>query len=551
MIGTSTNLVVQGFLVQSKLPPLGFFEIAQVGLPAMFAGTLFMCTIGFWLLPSETGLFRNLASHASEFLSEMVVDSPSTLIGEPVNLKITAIFHGQAKAIKLFRPRVGSPLASLTSNAITAGPGGPADGAAVSIEVGTVSIEIPTVNPPVSLDSPDLRKRAAKADVVVATSLEASAVEADTFDAVDAESLVSPVGSEHLQVSAVLHAREEELQNFETIAPVEDSTKFQAGDRLILACHRDALLEAQNVASGATFVGIDNADVAGLMSQCYEVVFSHSNKFLGDVPVSKALQQHYGCVVLAIRRNGVTWNAGDSESLRRLEVAAGDTLLLLANDQFGELWGRSPDFYVVSQIGQKPKRTQPWQYGSVLIVIAMFTIGGLGLIEMEKAALLAAGLSVAFRFVGPDEVYTLIQWDLVVMIGASFGIGAAMEVSGLANDIARLLTTSSIGPPAMLFILYGVVLVMTELITNNAAAAIAFPIALNIAKGLGVSHKPFVIVVLFAATAAYALPIGYATHLIVFGPGGYTIRDFFKVGVPMDIIYWVVIAGLSPVIWPF
>jgi di/tricarboxylate transporter len=126
-----------------------------------------------------------------------------------------------------------------------------------------------------------------------------------------------------------------------------------------------------------------------------------------------------------------------------------------------------------------------------------------------------------------------------------------MEVSGLANDIARLLTTSSIGPHAMLFILYGVVLVMTELITNNAAAAIAFPIALNIAKGLGVSHKPFVIVVLFAATAAYALPIGYATHLIVFGPGGYTIRDFFKVGVPMDIIYWVVIAGLSPVIWPF
>jgi di/tricarboxylate transporter len=188
----------------------------------------------------------------------------------------------------------------------------------------------------------------------------------------------------------------------------------------------------------------------------------------------------------------------------------------------------------------------------------MFVVGSIGRIggipfEMEKAAMLAAGLNLLCGFVSPREAYKVIQWDLVVLIGSSFGLGAAMESTGLAKDIAGGIVeaTATGGPKAALFMMYGVTLLLTELISNNAAAALVIPVAINMAQQLGVRHEPFVLSICIACTAAFALPLGYQTHLMVMAPGRYTQRDFLKVGLGLDLIYWVVIAGLAPYVWGF
>lgn len=150
-------------------------------------------------------------------------------------------------------------------------------------------------------------------------------------------------------------------------------------------------------------------------------------------------------------------------------------------------------------------------------------------------------------------MYSLIQWDLVILIGSSFGLGAAMESTGLAKEVAGNIASAagSAGPHAALFIMYGLTVALSELISNNSAATLCIPVALQLANQLHVNIKPFYIAVCIACTAAFAVPLGYATHLMVLKPGGYTNRDFLRVGIIMDIIYWVVIAGLAPLVWPF
>lgn len=235
-------------------------------------------------------------------------------------------------------------------------------------------------------------------------------------------------------------------------------------------------------------------------------------------------------------------------------------MLLISEKSFLNTWGmkRSKDFYAASQVvGTSDLSPVGWsQYLSLVFLIAMFVVGSIGSnwdvpFEMEKAAMVAAGLNILCGCVSPSEAYELIQWDLVVLIGSSFGLGSALESTGLAKTIAEYIAGWKAGPHGSLFMMYGLTLVLTELISNNAAATLTIPIAANMAKALKVSPKPFVIAICIACTAAFALPLGYQTHLMVYGPGGYTQRDFLKVGVIMDLLYWAVIAGLAPLIWPF
>lgn len=248
--------------------------------------------------------------------------------------------------------------------------------------------------------------------------------------------------------------------------------------------------------------------------------------------------------------------------LGSLTYAAGDCVLVTAQKDFALDYGpgKCKDFFMISRVAGASdiEPTGVTQVGSFLLLVAMFVVGSIGSIggipfEMEKAAMLAAGLNLVLGFVSPKEAYQVIQWDLVVLIGSSFGLGAAMESTGLAKDIAGgvVSLTARGGPHAALFMMYGVTLFLTELISNNAAATLTIPVAINMAKELGVRHQPFVLSICIACTAAFALPLGYQTHLMVMAPGRYSQRDFLKVGIGMDLIYWLVIAGLAPYVWPF
>jgi di/tricarboxylate transporter len=144
-----------------------------------------------------------------------------------------------------------------------------------------------------------------------------------------------------------------------------------------------------------------------------------------------------------------------------------------------------------------------------------------------------------------------IDWEVLLAIAASFAIGAALEKTKAAQMIADYLIGLAQGNAwASLAVVYLVTLVTTELITNNAAAALIFPMAIATAGRLNANYMPFVIVVMMAASAGFATPIGYQTNLMVYGPGGYRFSDYLKVGVPLDILIGIITVGLAPFIWP-
>jgi di/tricarboxylate transporter len=161
-------------------------------------------------------------------------------------------------------------------------------------------------------------------------------------------------------------------------------------------------------------------------------------------------------------------------------------------------------------------------------------------------------LMLATRCCSVDLARRSVAWEVLLAIAASFAIGDALAKTGAAAQIAdRMIGLAGGHAWASLAIVYLVTLVATELITNNAAAALVFPMAIATAQRLQVSFMPFVIVVMMAASAGFATPIGYQTNLMVYGPGGYRFSDYLKVGVPLDLLIGVVTVSLAPFIWPF
>ena len=140
----------------------------------------------------------------------------------------------------------------------------------------------------------------------------------------------------------------------------------------------------------------------------------------------------------------------------------------------------------------------------------------------------------------------------LLVIGASLGIGQALDTSGAAKIVAdRLINLASDNPWMVLTMVYLVTMIFTELITNNAAAVLVFPIALAASRSLGVSFMPFAITIMIAASGGFATPIGYQTNLMVYGPGGYRFTDYVRIGVPLDLVFMAVTVSITPLIYPF
>jgi di/tricarboxylate transporter len=167
-------------------------------------------------------------------------------------------------------------------------------------------------------------------------------------------------------------------------------------------------------------------------------------------------------------------------------------------------------------------------------------------------ALLAAAVLLLTRCITVESARRSIDWEVLLAIAASLSLGMALETTNAARGIAEHLITLAGGSPwVTLAIIYLVTLLVTELVTNNAAAALMFPFALTTAQGLGVSYMPFMIAVMMAASAGFATPIGYQTNLMVYGPGGYKFSDYVKIGVPLDLLIAAATIALAPIAWPF
>ena len=152
----------------------------------------------------------------------------------------------------------------------------------------------------------------------------------------------------------------------------------------------------------------------------------------------------------------------------------------------------------------------------------------------------------------PSGARAAVDWEVLIAIAASFGLGHALEKTGAAHFIAANMIQIAQGDPwVTLAVVYLVTMLFTELITNNAAAVLLFPIALSTSQSLGVSFMPFAISIMMAASASFSTPIGYQTNLMVYGPGGYRFTDYFRVGIPLNLLLAAVTISLAPLVWPF
>ncbi len=287
--------------------------------------------------------------------------------------------------------------------------------------------------------------------------------------------------------------------------------------------------------------------------------FPGINKRLGDFNFTR----HYGAIVKEVKSGGERI----TRDLDKVRLQEGDTLVLWADDTFVPTWGESSVFIMLANGSdnepQPMSRRKRWfALGLLIFMIAGATVGELPFMkELFPSIRLdmfffvcITTVIMAWTKIFPPKKYTkYISWDILITIACAFAISKAMENSGFADLIARNIIgmSGSIGPYALLAILFIITNIFTELITNNAAAALGFPIALSVATQLGVNPTPFFVVICMAASASFATPIGYQTNLIVQGIGSYKFTDFVKIGLPLNIIAFLISVFVIPMIWKF
>lgn len=333
------------------------------------------------------------------------------------------------------------------------------------------------------------------------------------------------------------------------LAAVPPHEILEPDDRLIFIGAVESVVDLQNI-RGLTLATDQLFKLDAPRSQrcLVEAVVSDSCPVLGRTVRRSRFRTVYNAVIIAVARNGqrIRKKIGD------IVIRTGDVLLLECHPEFVNQQRNLRDFYLVSRLeGLKPPiREKAWI--ALTILAAMVLAAGLGLLDMLNAALLAAGLMILTRCCSWATARRSVDWQLLLTIAAALGLATAVENTGLATFVAEgLLGRATDSPHVALFIVYGITILFTELITNTAAAALVFPIAMGTAESLHVSPLPFVVAIMMAASASFATPLGYQTNLMVYGPGGYRYSDYLKIGLPLNLLLWGMTTYLAPKIWPF
>jgi di/tricarboxylate transporter len=278
----------------------------------------------------------------------------------------------------------------------------------------------------------------------------------------------------------------------------------------------------------------------------YETVVSERSDLAGSTLREVGFRARYDAAVLAIRRHGEQVPG----KLGSVTIRAGDVLLVLASSEFGRQWRNMGDFSVVAAVDAPPppRRQRGWMV--MVAIVAMVALAVSGVLDLMEASLLAAAFLLVFRVISPAEARRSVNLNVVLTMAMAIGLGAAVSSSGLAVEIADVL--GRVGQPfgdagAVLAVL-ATTLVLTELLSNNAAAALMLPVALAAAPGAGIEPRTMAIVVLIGASCSFLSPIGYQTNLMVYSLGGYRFSDFVRLGAPISLSALVVVPVLVTVL---
>ncbi len=447
LIGTSTNLVVQGMLIEANktdpsIRPFGMFTITPLGLPVALAGLAYLVVLAPRLLPDRRQPAWN-GDETRQYTAELLVRRNSPIVGKTVE----------------------------------------------------------------------------------------------------------DAGLRHLPGAYLMAIQ----RGAESLAGIGPGQRLLAEDRLVFVGIVDSLVELQNVRGLSpplehTYRVNDRREDRCLT----EVVVSPRCPLVGKSIREGQFRNRYDAVVLAVHRHGERIQ----EKIGDIVLKVGDTLLLQTRPWFHRKHRNNGDFFLSSAVpGSRPVRhDRAWialAIFAALVVAAAFE-GSLGL-SLLNIGLLAAALMGLTRCCSAEQARRSIDWSTLIAIGAAIGIGRAIESTGLAAIAAAALVDAlrPAGPWAVLAGIYLLTLVFTEIVTNNAAAALAFPIALAAARGMGVDFMPFAATVMVAASSGFATPLGYQTHMMVYGPGGYRFGDFVRIGLPLDLLLMIVTVLVTPLVFPF
>jgi di/tricarboxylate transporter len=426
LIGTSTNLVVHGLMLENGVKGMGFFEISIVGVPVAIVGLIFILLVGHKLLPDRKEPLAQVGEHIREFVVVLRVEEGYRHIGR--------------------------------------------------------SIE--------------------------------------------------QAGLRHLKGLFLFQVE----RNGDLKTPVRPDEKIQLHDYLFFTGLPETILELQKT-PGLSLLKKKTFDLEHFDSDTYgafEVVISTNSPLIGKNVRESNFRSSYDAVVIAIHRSGERIK----EKIGDIILYAGDTLLILAKRDFIERWYHSRDFYLVSRsadVNSKPRR---YSVVAIVVLAAMVISMALGIVPVIASAGVAAVILILSKCITPADARTIVDWKVLITIASAFGIAKALTNSGVAPFIAHEIV-STVGSFGIIGLLAGVYLITnlyTEVITNNAAAAILVPIAMSAALQAGLDPRPFFMTVAIAASASFSTPIGYQTNLMVYGPGGYRFTDFLKAGIPMNIV---------------
>jgi di/tricarboxylate transporter len=279
-----------------------------------------------------------------------------------------------------------------------------------------------------------------------------------------------------------------------------------------------------------------------------EAVVSARCPLLGKSIREGRFRTRYNAAVIAVARSGqrITGKIGD------IVLQAGDTLLLESDEEFSRQQRNSNDFYLVSKVENSAPMRHSKAWLALTILFGMIFATTFLEIDILACALVAAMLMMLTRCVSGSEARQSVDWQVLVTIGAASGIARAIESTGLAQQtVEALIDIAGPNPWVQLGVVYALTMVLTELITNNAAARLMFPLAMATADQLGANYIPFAVAVMIGASMGFATPFGYQTNLMVYGPGGYKFSDYLRLGIPLDLLMMIVTVLLAPFVWPF
>lgn len=438
LIGTSTNLVVHGLMIEQGMSGFTMFQLAIVSLPACLIGIIYMGTIGYKQLPNRKSSEESFENSSREYLGEAVIEAESPLIGKTIE---------------------EAGLRNLD---------------------GLYLIEI--------------------------------------------------------------------ISNGERVAPVTTYQKLKAHDQLIFTGLLPSIVQLQQMKGLRVETGtnIKLDDLKNGQTTLIEAVISHQSSLLFKTVKENQFRTRYNAGIVAIHRNQERINSKVGD----IELKPGDTLLLLTNKEFLSQWKNSDDFYLLTPV--EPEIVDHRKSKIALFtLVGMILLASFNILPMFQSSLLAVMILFLTRTVTLEGAKKYIQFSVLLIIACSIGIGIALEKTGAAALIAGsfVQVTDGFGVLGALIIIYLLTTVFTEVITNNAAAVLMFSIAHAVAIQLGVDPMAFFVAITIAASASFATPIGYQTNLIVYGPGGYRFSDYLKVGIPLNLLYFLVTVTIVYFVW--